>query len=257
MKKIGLAVDEPDLTSKLKLHLGRHGYAPIEITRETALRELALSGELSAVVLALAVDNRSGLDRLKDVRTASDVPIILLNEPGNELDSIVGLELGADDCLMKPVDPRMLVARLHAVLRRYRDACPRGATCLAAAGTTASFSGWTFDAVEKALTSPNGRMLQLSLTESRLVEAFLRYPGKVLRRENLLHALGKSPANTRDDCITIQISRLRKKLDGETPGQPLIKTEHGQGYVLDETVAWRKEPSNRPPPRQCPGYACA
>ena len=257
MKKIALAVGDPGLASVLTEHLSRHGYAAIETTTGSSLLELAQAGEPTAIVLALAIENRSGLDRLKEIRAVSDVPVILLNDPGNDIDCFVGLELGADDCVKKPVDPRIIVARLHAVLRRYRDTCPRGATCLATAGTTASFSGWTFDAVDKRLISPSGRNVQLSVSETRLIEAFLRYPQKVLRREDLLHALGRSPATTRDDCITIHVSRLRRKLEGETRTLPVIKTEHGQGYILEEAVAWRKDPSKHPQAARCPGYACA
>lgn len=257
MKKVALAIDELHLATMLAQHLSRHGYAPVQATHINALRELARTGEADAIVLALAVENRSGLDWLKDIRAESAVPIILLNDSGNELDCIVGLELGADDSLMQPFEPRMFIARLRAVLRRCLHTCPSGATCLMAAGTTASFAGWTYDAMEKTLVSPTGKKTLLSMSESRLIEAFLRYPQIILRRENLLHALGRSPANTRDDCVTIQMSRLRKKLDADTSRSPVIKTERGLGYFLDETVTWRKEPSKHCQAGRCPVYACA
>ncbi|HSN34261.1 MAG TPA: response regulator transcription factor, partial [Ideonella sp.] len=137
---------------------------------------------------------------------------------------VLGLELGADDYLPKPFEPRELVARIKAVLRR-------GAA--AAATTTVRFAQWAFDRLRRQLVAPDGTVVPLSAAEYRLLTAFVEHPRQVLSRDRLLE-LSRAPGTiVNDRSIDLAVSRLRGKLDAGRPGEPLIRTVRGEGYLFD------------------------
>jgi DNA-binding response OmpR family regulator len=146
-------------------------------------------------------------------------------------DRILGLELGADDYMVKPFEPREVVARVNTILRRLeRGSEPRKGT-----HKTARFGGWTFEESRNRLTGPGGREIELSVAEARLLGTLLRQPNRILNRAVLLGDGDREPL---DRSIDARISRLRRKLHDDEDGQELIKTVYGAGYMLVAKVAW-------------------
>jgi two-component system OmpR family response regulator len=155
-------------------------------------------------------------------------PIVMLSAMGEDTDRIVGLELGADDYLAKPCNPRELLARVRAVLRRPReDDAPAGAAL--------DFDGWRLDLVRRELRRPDGEAVTLSAGEFGLLRAFAERPGRGLTRDQLLEAARGADADVFDRAMDVQISRLRKKLD-DGSGKDLIATVRGEGYRFDARV---------------------
>ncbi|HEX3400263.1 MAG TPA: response regulator [Acetobacteraceae bacterium] len=195
-----------------------------DVTRQFAL------AEPNVVILDLSLGNDDGLDLLREIRTRSDVPVIITTgERPDEIDCVVGLELGADDCLTKPFGPRELLARIRAVLRRQelgRLAWQRGSE-----QGRCSFGGWQLDRRARRLTDPNGEPVALTKCEYALLVAFLNAPQRPLSREHLLQAT-RIHQDVFDRSIDAQILRLRRKLEPDAIVSPVIRTERGVGYVF-------------------------
>jgi two-component system OmpR family response regulator len=155
----------------------------------------------------------------------------MLTAKGDEIDRIVGLEVGADDYLPKPFNPRELLARINAVLRRSRQ--PLGAPERGSARSL-TFAGWRLDMMKRELTDPRGVVVDLSTGEYDMLLALLEAPNRVLSRDYLLDAARNRTAEPFDRAIDVQVSRLRRKID---PGSTLIKTVRGAGYMLAADVA--------------------
>ena len=160
------------------------------------------------------------------------LPVVMLTARGDTTSRVVGLELGADDYLPKPFEPRELVARLQAVLRRGR----RDAQNLPADARLLHFEGWQFDRVVRALVSPDGVMLPLSSAEFRLLTAFAERAGRVLSREQLLELTRAPGVEVNDRSIDLAVSRLRQKLGDTAREARLIVTVRGEGYLFNVPV---------------------
>ncbi len=171
-----------------------------------------------------------GLSICRSLAGKKGPSVLMLSSMGESIDRILGLELGADDYVVKPVTPRELLARIRALLRRRRqDGQP------AVRGTVYSFSGFRFDIVRRQLKAPNGDVLMLTPGELSLLGAFVENPQRVLSREELV-ALSRGETSTvLDRAIDIQISRLRRKLNSQSPDE-VITTHRGLGYILDARV---------------------
>jgi two-component system OmpR family response regulator len=171
----------------------------------------------------------SGLDLLRRLREGSRVPVLMLTARGEEMDRVLGLELGADDYVAKPFAPRELIARVRALLRRATPAeaqpDPRSRRL--------GFAGWVLDTARRELSSPDGVAVDLSGAEYDLLLAFLEHPQRVLSREQLLEVakrrVGSDPF---DRTVDVQVSRLRRKIEPDEDSPSLIKTVRGAGYVL-------------------------
>ncbi len=205
-----------------RVHTARNG---------VEMREALASVEVDLIILDLMLPGEGGLELCRELRKSSGVPIIILSAKGEEVDRIVGLEVGADDYLPKPFNPRELLARIAAVLRRYRgQAQPAGTRPQRAL----SFAGWKLDTLKRELTDPDGVVVDLSTGEYELLLALLEAPQRVLSREYLLDASRLRPMEAFDRAVDVQVFRLRRKLgdNGE-----LIKTVRGIGYLLAADVA--------------------
>jgi DNA-binding response OmpR family regulator len=184
------------------------------------------------VVLDLKLGEENGLQLVNELRTRSSVPIIVITGHWrDDVDRIVGLELGADDYLTKPFNLRELLARVRAVLRRAGTAPPPEGK-----GTRYRFAGWELNLRTRRLTSPTGARVALTIGEFSLLAAFLRSPQQVLSREQLLAATRLHDEEVFDRSIDVQILRLRRKLEADASAPELVKTERGVGYVFDAPV---------------------
>ncbi len=181
------------------------------------------------VVLDLMLPGVSGLDLCRELRRTSSIPVIMLTAKGEEVDRIIGLEVGADDYLPKPFNPRELLARINAVLRRSKVSPQATASRPRQVG----FAGWKLDMLKRELTSPNGVVVDLSTGEYDLLLTFVEAPQRVLTRDYLLDAARNRALEPFDRAIDVQVSRLRRKF-GESGD--LIKTVRGAGYLFAADV---------------------
>src|SRR6267154_3219966 len=184
----------------------------------------ALSSQYSVVVLDVMLPGMSGLDVLKQLRLKSAVPVLMLTARGSELDRILGLELGADDYLPKPFNPRELVARLRAILRR---ASGSGASV---SSQPVHLAGVELHPESRSVTC-NGKPVNLTGAEFDLLYTFLRSPGKIISREDLTQAALGRPMSPMDRSIDVHVSNLRRKLGPYDGEQERIKAIRGSGYV--------------------------
>ena len=188
------------------------------------------SAEVRLVILDLRLGEQDGLDLLREIRASSDVPIIIITgHRRDEIDRVVGLELGADDYLTKPFSLRELLARVRAVLRRF-DA-GRSAPAREPGRGRWRFSGWQLDRRTRRLTDPDGAPVALTKGEYALLIAFLDAPQRPLSREHLLQAT-RVHEDVFDRSIDVQILRLRRKLERDPTAPRMIQTERGIGYVV-------------------------
>jgi two-component system OmpR family response regulator len=196
--------------------------------REEMARQLE-GTEVSLVILDLLLGDEDGLDLLRLVRSNSDVPVIIITgHRRDEIDRIVGLELGADDYLTKPFNLRELLARVRAVLRRYGSGRPPARE---ADRSRSRFSGWQLDRKTRQLTDPDGAPVTLTKGEYALLVAFLDAPQRPLSREQLLQAT-RVHEDVFDRSIDVQILRLRRKLERDPSAPRFVQTERGIGYVF-------------------------
>ena len=223
--------DDGEIRRLLAGFLGRNGFAVVT-ARDAADMEAALAAEPpDLVVLDLVLPGISGLELCRRIRSRSDLPVIMLTARGDDTDRIVGLEVGADDYLAKPFNPRELLARIRAVLRRVgaRDAA-------ATAGRSRlGFAGWILDPRRRELLDPDGVVVELTAGEYDLLLALVARPHRVLSREFLLEQSGRL-SDPFDRSIDVQVSRLRRKLERGAGEHSLIKTVRGSGYLFQPDV---------------------
>lgn len=197
------------------------------------MRQALTDAPIDLVILDIMLPGINGFDLCRELRKTSAIPIIMLTARGSDTDRIVGLEIGADDYLAKPFNPRELLARVNAVLRRSRAAA--GSPALAT-GHLLLFEGWTLDTFRRELTNPSGVVVDLSTGEYDLLLTFLEAPQRVLSRDQLLDGAKHRIATGFDRAIDVQVSRLRRKIDASEEGQAMIKTIRGSGYMFVPTV---------------------
>ena len=183
------------------------------------------------VLLDVMLPDGSGFDVCREIRRDSQVPIIMLTARGDEADRVVGLELGADDYVVKPFEPRELVARIRSVLRRTARSASAPIEDEAFA-----FEGWTLDPLKRRLTDPEGALVSISSVEFRLLMAFLEHPRQVLDRDRLLDMVQGREAHLFDRAVDNQVSRLRRKIEVDSRNPTLIQTVWGGGYMLAADV---------------------
>ena len=225
--------DDREIRELLARFLERH---QLRVTLARDAREARRAwpnGHYQLVVLDLMLPGEGGLDLARWFRAETNVPIIMLTAMAEETDRIIGLELGADDYVTKPFNPRELLARIRAVLRRAGDA---GVTRVEASGRPLRFAGWELDPARRRLLNPEGAEVPLTGGEYDLLLALAERANRVLTRDMLLDLLRGRQAGPFDRAIDVAVSRLRRKLDDAGRDAQLIKTVRGGGYVLAATV---------------------
>lgn len=230
--RILIVDDDPGIRDVISDFLGRHGFT-VETAADASQMESVLAhAPVDLLVLDVMLPGEDGLSicrRLSD----DGPPIIMLSAMGEETDRIVGLEIGADDYLPKPCNPRELLARIRAVLRRRNE--PKGPDGRHGAGF--EFAGWRLDLVRRELRTPQGVVVNLSSGEFSLLRALAERPQRVLTRDQLLDMARGPDTEAYDRAIDVQISRLRKKLEDGAGGQELIRTIRNEGYMFSAKVA--------------------
>jgi two-component system, OmpR family, response regulator len=194
------------------------------------------SAHIDLIVLDVMLPGTSGLDLCRDLRRTSSLPVIMLTAKGDDTDRIVGLEIGADDYLGKPFNPRELLARINAVLRRSSaaNAGSRATATPQRAPRRYTFDSWQIDLLKRELLNPAGIVIDLSAAEFDLLVTFAEAPQRVLSRDHLLDAARNRQASGFDRSIDVLVSRLRRKIDSDDADEltSRIKTVRGQGYLF-------------------------
>lgn len=222
-----LVEDESAIREPLGEFLRRSGYRVSEAGEAGEAREILAEKQIDCVICDIMMPGEDGLSLTRHIRETSDIPVILLTARAEETDRIVGLEMGADDYVVKPFSPRELAARVKVILRR---AGGNGGRQIAADRQRYRFAGWTLDAAEQVLIDADGVRVALSTGEFRLLLALVTHPRQVLSRDRLLDLTQGRDAAPFDRAIDNQISRLRKKVENDSSKPELIKTVWGGGY---------------------------
>jgi two-component system OmpR family response regulator len=233
--RIIIVDDDAGIRDVIRNYLDEHGYQVDAAANAKELERLIANEPADLVVLDVMMPGEDGLSVCRKLSAGPGPGIIILSALGEDADRIVGLELGADDYLPKPCNPRELLARVRAVLRRRREANGR-----ASGGLTCNFAGWRLDMVRRELHSPQGVIVALTTGEFMLLRALLERPQRILTRDELLDVARGPDAESFDRAIDVQISRLRRKLEDGSEGHgTLIRTVRNEGYMFDAPVAWR------------------
>jgi two-component system OmpR family response regulator len=226
--------DDREISALLAEYLEKNGYRALTAADGKAMSKVLEESRVDLIVLDLNLPGEDGLTLCRNLRTRSDIPVVMLTARGEPLDRILGLEMGADDYLPKPFEPRELFARIRSVLRRTHALPPN---LQASEPQLMRFAGWTMDFTARHLINPEGVVVALSGAEFRLLKIFLDHANRVLSRDQLLNLTQGRDADPFDRSIDLQISRLRQKLGEDARSPQIIKTVRNEGYVLATVVA--------------------
>ena len=228
--------DDGEIRDLLARFLNKHGYRVDTAADGRAMARLLEASRFDLVVLDLMLPGEDGLTLCRRLRAQSSLPIIILTAIGEDTDRIVGLEMGADDYLAKPFNPRELLARIKAVLRRAEGAVRHTSE---GGGRIFAFDDWRLDAAKRELRSADGVLVPLTAGEFDLLVAFAEHPQRVLSRDQLLDLTRGRSALPFDRSIDVQLSRLRRKIEADPKEPALIKTVRGGGYIFAPEVERR------------------
>ena len=228
--------DDREIRGLLAQYLDKHDFRTTAVPDGREMRRVLERSHVDLLVLDLMLPGEDGLSLCRELRGRSQLPIIMLTARGEDVDRIVGLELGADDYVAKPFNPRELLGRIKAVLRRSahtpRDPSPETVRSFI-------FGGWRLDTITRALTDSEGREVALSGAEYRLLAVLLAAGNRVLTRAQLTELLRGRDADPFDRSIDVRISRLRQILGDDARAPQIIKTVYGEGYVVGVSVESR------------------
>jgi two-component system, OmpR family, response regulator len=236
MIQVLIVDDDPDVRELVRHAVRQQGWVALEAGSEAELSAVLKGATPDIILLDIRLPDQDGLTIARRLRASSTIPIVMLTGMGSDIDRIVGLELGADDYVVKPFNPRELVARIKAVLRRT-SARPLDLGPAASLGHDCrQFAGWFLDLTARVLTDPAGQVVSLTNAEFLLLEAFVTAPHRVLSREQLLERTRSADAEVFDRTIDVLVLRLRRKIESNPHAPRLLRTERGAGYVFDADV---------------------
>jgi two-component system, OmpR family, response regulator len=228
--KILIVDDDHEIRELVARFLRKHGLRVETVADCRAMARALETGRFDLVVLDLMLPGEDGLSLCRHLRATSSLPVIMLTAVAEDTDRIVGLEMGADDYVTKPFNPRELLARIKAVLRRT------GGGGRETAEGTLTFAGWRLAAAQRELRDPDGVLVPLTSGEFDLLLALVERPERVLSRDQLLDLTKGRDALPFDRSIDVQLSRLRRKIETDPQNPKLIKTVRGGGYMLAQPV---------------------
>jgi len=228
--------DDPEIRELLGRFLSTHGFRTSMAVDGEAMWQLLDQFAIDLIVLDIMLPGEDGLSLCRALRSKRRIPVIMLTAMGDDTDRIVGLEVGADDYLGKPFNPRELLARIRAVLRRAGDSSDKER---GAAPKMLCFEGWELDLQRRELRRSNGTLVALTTGEYELLVVLTEHPQRVLSRDFLLEQTRGREAGPMDRSIDIQLSRLRRKVEGDASKPKLIKTIRGGGYLFSLPVERR------------------
>jgi two-component system, OmpR family, response regulator len=232
--------DDRELRVLVGKYLAEHGFRVTQAANGREMMNAIEVGRFDLIVLDLMMPGESGLVLCQKLREQKGPPVIMLTAMGSEVDRVIGLEIGADDYVVKPFSPRELVARIKAVLRRVAKAAPDPEDLPLAY----EFNGWRLEPAGRVLRSPSGAIVDVTSGELDLLLAFVARPQRVLTRDQLLDlARGRSSAAF-DRSIDVQVSRLRRKIEADPREPAIIKTIRSGGYLFTSQVQAIRPPAS-------------
>lgn len=235
--RILVVEDDAGMRTLLVRVLRENGYEPVSAQGGREMLEALATSSFDLILLDVMMPGKSGLDLCRDLRRTSTVPIIMVSAHGDEIDRVLGLEMGADDYVAKPFGAKELLARIRAVLRRATSASSASEPAQnKAAQDRIGFAGWCLDRRRRELTDPDGTVVDLSGAEHDLLVSFLENPQRVIGRDRLLEISRARLADVSDRSIDVLVSRLRRKLGGEGADMQIIRTVRGAGYIFTAEV---------------------
>jgi two-component system OmpR family response regulator len=231
---IAVVEDDPEIRELLSGLLAREGFEVAACSGGQELDRIVERRSVDLVVLDLMLAGEDGLAICRRLRNGPlNTPVLMVTAKSDDLDRIIGLEVGADDYLPKPFNPRELVARVKAILRRTRD---RHDVPMTPPAESYRFAGWSLNAASRVLLDPCGTLVELTGGEYDLLIVLLAHPQRVLNRDQLLDWTRGRSAGPYDRTIDVQLSRLRRKLGGDVKLPSMIKTVRGGGYLFSPAV---------------------
>jgi len=232
MLSVLLVDDDIQIRQLLTDYLSEFGMAVVAVADGKLMADVFANGSFDLVILDLMLPGEDGLSLCRNLRAKSDIPILMLTARGETMDRIVGLEVGADDYIVKPFEPRELVARIQTILRRTKG----GRESPKEPENMVTFMGWRLNYVLRQVISPQDMVVPLSNAEFRLLKVFIEHPGRVLSRDFLLDQARGRNMDLFDRSIDLLVSRLRQKLGDDPRTSSLIKTVRGEGYLFDAKI---------------------
>jgi two-component system OmpR family response regulator len=227
-----LVEDDPEIARMLVRFLGQNEMRVTAVTNGRAMFRAFDDGQIDLVLLDLMLPGEGGLALCARLRADSRVPVVIVTAKGDEVDRIVGLEIGADDYVAKPFNPRELLARIRAVLRRTAAVAGTDAS----SGRVFGFAGWQVDTAQRLVTNPEGVRVMLTSAEFDLLSVFCERPRRVLSRDQLLDLTHGRAGGPFDRSIDVLVSRLRQKIE-RVPKEPgFIQTVRNAGYLFSPEV---------------------
>ena len=220
--------DDPGMRTLLEAYLGDSGFSVQTAMDGAAMWQILDSGMPDAIVLDLMMPGEDGLSLARRLRSQSNVPILMLSARGEEIDRVVGLEMGADDYLAKPFSPRELLARLRALLRRSQAQ----ETTTEPGSTGLTFGPYQLDVASHRLTR-GGLEVKLSTAEFALLRIFVEHPLRVMSRDTLIDMLKGYERDPYDRSIDTRVTRLRRKIEPDSSEPVYIRTVRGEGYLFN------------------------
>ena len=227
-----LVEDDPEISRLLVEVLSDNGFRASAVRSAWEMDGFLSREPVDLVVLDLMLPGENGLSICRRLRVSSDMPIIMVTARGEDVDRIIGLEIGADDYLPKPFNSRELIARIRALLRRARS----GTETARERAKPLTFDGWTIDPAARRLHDPEGVRVALTSVEFDLLLAFCRNPGRILSREQLIGSVHGGRAGQIDRSIDVHVSRIRQKVEANPRDPTLIKTVRLGGYMFTPDV---------------------
>ncbi|MBK8524347.1 MAG: response regulator transcription factor [Betaproteobacteria bacterium] len=228
--------DDQEIRQLVGDYLRKNGFRVSLAAEGRQMREMLDVARIDLVVLDLMLPGDDGLTLCRTLRATpafAQMPVLMLTARGEPIDRVVGLEMGADDYLQKPFEPRELLARIRNILRRTRAVPDNPAAGLV---KRYRFTDWVLDTGLRQLTSPQAVVVPLSGAEYRLLQIFLDHPQRILNRDQLMDMTKGRDADPFDRSIDLQISRLRQKLGDDARAPTMIKTVRNEGYILSAPV---------------------